>query len=48
MNPIPFGPRNPSEDPLLAKAAELPFSSLESTLSCVENRMSLLHGTWIV
>ena len=24
MNTIPFGPRNPSEDPLLAKAAELP------------------------
>ncbi len=24
MNTIPFGPRNPPEDPLLAKAAELP------------------------
>ena len=24
MNTVPFGPRNPSEDPLLAKAAELP------------------------
>ena len=24
MNTIPFGPRNPQEDPLLAKAAELP------------------------
>ena len=24
MNTIPFGPRNPSEDPLLAKAAALP------------------------
>ncbi len=24
MNTIPFGPRNPSEDPLLVKAAELP------------------------
>jgi hypothetical protein len=24
MNTIPFGPRNPTEDPLLAKAAELP------------------------
>ncbi len=24
MNTIPFGPRSPSEDPLLAKAAELP------------------------
>lgn len=24
MNTVPFGPRNPPEDPLLAKAAELP------------------------
>ena len=24
MSTIPFGPRNPPEDPLLAKAAELP------------------------
>ena len=24
MNTIPFGPRNPKDDPLLAKAAELP------------------------
>jgi hypothetical protein len=26
MNTVPFGPRNPPEDPLLAKAAELPKS----------------------
>ena len=24
MNTVPFGPRNPPDDPLLAKAAELP------------------------